>query len=370
MKKPKYIHEKIRQQIIDSLKNYKIGDKLPTDRELAKKYNVAFLTINKVVKELENDGYFTRQQGKGTFLVSKEKTVHRKGADKNGTALMAYPDHFSYEYWTRAHLAGEMAMKNAIGIIEFKQNEFTGMEQLLEIAESTEDLKGIMIDPVPGILTETIYKRLDSLGIPIIIFSHTDWVSCGKNIFSIVPDWFQSGYIRLNTLIDLGYQRVALLQNEPEGQDGGLMIAGIKKALKENGLKLKDLIRLSDHVCPWEDAKIAAYSLTEKLFDQYQPDAIIYDSAAGALSGIKYMFENNIKVPENVGVIAAGDLGGLEDFVCPTISTVHSPYLNEMKKAFDIIINPEDAVSHQIICQTELFLRDSLVNRKEMANIC
>lgn len=360
MKKPRYLHEQIRQQVIKSLESYHIGDKLPTDRDLAKKFNVAFLTINKVVKELEKDGYFTRQQGKGTFLVSKEKTVHRNGKDKNGTILMAYPDHFSYEYWLRTHIGGELAIKNAIGVIEFKQNEFTDLTQLLEIAENIDDLRGILIDPVPGILSQDIFKRLDALNIPVIIFSHTDWVSFSDNIFSIVPDWFQSGYLRAKTMFDFGYTDLAYIENEPEGQDGGQMISGIKKALKEQGLKFKDLIRVKGHVRPWQDSCEAAYYLTRELFQKDKPNGIIYDSAAGALAGIQYLLESNIKIPEDVGIIANGYLGGLENHIYPSISTVISPIRNEMEKAFNIILKPEDAITHQIICQTELQIRGSL----------
>ena len=52
------------------------GDKIPTEVELGKIYNVSRITIRKTVEELCKLGYLEKKQGKGTFVKSPK--IHRK----------------------------------------------------------------------------------------------------------------------------------------------------------------------------------------------------------------------------------------------------------------------------------------------------
>ena len=47
---------------------YTAGDKIPSEIELARQFDVSRLTVNTAVKELANSGIVERVQGKGTFV--------------------------------------------------------------------------------------------------------------------------------------------------------------------------------------------------------------------------------------------------------------------------------------------------------------
>ena len=64
---------------------YKSGDKLPTERELAKSYGVSRTTISTVYTILQDEGFIVTQQGKGTYvkygikggeLPSRKEKIH------------------------------------------------------------------------------------------------------------------------------------------------------------------------------------------------------------------------------------------------------------------------------------------------------
>lgn len=361
MEKPKYLHERIRERVIESLRDYRIGDRLPSDRELARRFGAAFLTVNKVVSELEREGFFVRRQGKGTFLVSREKSVHREGRVRNGEILIGYPDYFSSEYWTRVHTSGELAMKSGTRLVEFKQNEHSGMEKFLETASELRDLRGVMIDPVPGILTGEIFRELRTLKVPVVIFTALPANRVSGNIYSVVPDWFDIARLRVRTLWDAGYRRLASISNEPGGQDNGRTTAGIKQALKECGLRYKDLIRVSGHVKPWQNSCQAGYGLTRDLFRKSFADGLIYDSAAGALGGVKYLLERGYGIPDTIGIVSGGYLGGgLEEFAYPGISTVSSSIPYEVEKAFEIILKGGRPQGNTFTCPSVVSYRGSI----------
>lgn len=69
-------------QLKDILKNkihtgeYKENTKIPTEPELTESYGVSRITVRRAVKELVEEGYLVKKQGKGTF-VSRHK-VFRK----------------------------------------------------------------------------------------------------------------------------------------------------------------------------------------------------------------------------------------------------------------------------------------------------
>ncbi len=82
MKLEKTSHQPLYQQLMDELKMlihtgvYKYGEKIPTEPELAQKYEVSRITVRRTIEELCSQGYLVKQQGKGTFVETPK--IYRK----------------------------------------------------------------------------------------------------------------------------------------------------------------------------------------------------------------------------------------------------------------------------------------------------
>lgn len=61
------IKNSIRSDILQ--KKYLIGDKIPSERDLAKHYNVTRVTLQKAMLALEQDGFIEKIHGKGMFVA-------------------------------------------------------------------------------------------------------------------------------------------------------------------------------------------------------------------------------------------------------------------------------------------------------------
>lgn len=59
----------------------KPGDKIPTQAELAERYQVARMTVRQALTELTNDGLIFAQQGRGTIVRERRPVVYRPGAE-------------------------------------------------------------------------------------------------------------------------------------------------------------------------------------------------------------------------------------------------------------------------------------------------
>jgi DNA-binding GntR family transcriptional regulator len=69
-------YEKIQQYVLNKIKSgeYRVGDRIPSENELAQLFSVSRLTANKAIKEMSLMGILERTRGKGTF-VSSEQSV-------------------------------------------------------------------------------------------------------------------------------------------------------------------------------------------------------------------------------------------------------------------------------------------------------
>jgi GntR family transcriptional regulator len=70
---PKYVllMERIKQKIEDG--DYKPGDKIPSEREMAAQYSINRMAVKNAINKLQEEGYLKSIHGKGTFVVKTMK---------------------------------------------------------------------------------------------------------------------------------------------------------------------------------------------------------------------------------------------------------------------------------------------------------
>lgn len=66
----------IYNDLVDKIRRdeYSIGDLLPSESELENMYNISRTPVRQALKQLENDGYIYRLQGKGSFVSNSNPT--------------------------------------------------------------------------------------------------------------------------------------------------------------------------------------------------------------------------------------------------------------------------------------------------------
>ena len=67
------IYEEIREKIEE--RGYRVGDRLPSEKELSEQYHVSRITSKKAVELLAEEGLVTRIPGKGTFVIERRSSV-------------------------------------------------------------------------------------------------------------------------------------------------------------------------------------------------------------------------------------------------------------------------------------------------------
>lgn len=73
----KPIYEQIKEQIKEKIlsNELKVGELLPSIRNLAKDLRISVITVKNAYEKLENEGYVETMPGKGVYIANKNKEI-------------------------------------------------------------------------------------------------------------------------------------------------------------------------------------------------------------------------------------------------------------------------------------------------------
>lgn len=356
-------HRKLKDKLISLIGTASINDKLPPERKLAEKYQVCRATVNKVMVELEKEGYVIRRVGKGTFIAPRDKAVvsaFDNSPRTSGNIVVAYPDFFSYLLWERVHYAELHGLRNNINIINVKLQPESTMQSIVKIIENTPDILGVVLLKSTDSIPKATFNKLDSFGLPVVITGSQSPNGIFRNIYSVKNDHYQSGYLKMHHLLEKGHRDIGLVPNEPATVVSNEHLKGVKQALYDHGMRWKDVFLPGTRPVFWDDPLQAGYEQTRYLLDKYDLTALLYDTIRGTFGGLRAIYEAKLKCPDDISVITALTHFGMEKMTSPALSTVVTDNEEVIKTAFDIILNNNATTNKNYIIDVKLIERESV----------
>ncbi len=166
---------------------------------------------------------------------------------------------------------------------------------------------------------ESLFLHLENRGIPVIVVMNNNYQS---KFYSVCVDNFQGAYEGTTHLINLGHRKILFM--DYHRQDLPLLSSdrfiGFKKALDENGIDFPDSYKVfynSNNTDQCRD------DLAELFNNDNQPTAIfcLDDDIAGRTMQI--LNHLGLKVPEDVSIMAPGDVLDYSMPYIPQITTMH-----------------------------------------------
>lgn len=198
------------------------------------------------------------------------------------------------------------------------------------------------------------FKDIVNSGTPIVMFDRVaEGIVCDK----VIVDDFESSFDATQHLIKLGGKKIALLSTIGNLSVGQLRVAGYKKALEENKIKIEDNLLLIENDIESFDTKLASLLQNEKV------DAVFALDEHASTMAMKLAIKKGIKIPEQLNIIGFAD-GVWSKRLTPSLSTVsqHAPEIGA--KAAELLINKlntkDEFYQHQtVVIKTELRQRES-----------
>lgn len=221
----KIMYEQIHDDIIKDIQNgvYLEKDILPSEKELAAKYNVSRITTGKAMSLLVEEGIVERVRGKGTFvcddvkrvLNGDEKNKHHDGNHNTEFNMIGViVDAFDLEFGTHLLKGIEReCYKNNMGM--FLRCTYGSVEAENEAIQTalTCGCKGLILVTVQGETYSEMLLKLALDHVPIVL---ADRELKGLGIPCIKTDNYKATWELLDALVKQGHKKICLVNHAYE----------------------------------------------------------------------------------------------------------------------------------------------------------
>ena len=291
----------------------KPGDKLPSESEMIAHYKIGRLTVREALKQLVNDGYVDKVQGKGTFC----KNFSEKKATINIDVLLDMSDTYFIPNYVKSISEG-LTKNNANFIIsDTRDSDMEICSLIMKIIEKGSS--GVILQPSHGLeCTYTkiyeSFRDLQDAGIPyIMIDSYYENI----NASYLVVDEIKGGRMAFDYFKKLNHKNLAVVY-VGKYKDSMLRLNGFIERSKMLGNDQDINMILIDYEKEFD------HSIKQIMRGSNAPTAIFCYNDETAINCMKKLRELNIHVPEQVSILGFDDSLIAKNSV-PPLSTIAHP---------------------------------------------
>ncbi len=337
------------------LQNLEEGTELPTQAELAQKFNTTRMTVSQAYRHLSYNGAITRIRGKGTY-VSKSGRREKSRAGITEAWGLVIPRVTSYATSSIAHGIMDVADTKGYLIILCSYNydperEMAHIQRLVSIG-----VDGLIIRP--GVYEKpplSVYQMVSDRGIPMVFLNEAP-----VDAPLIATDHHRAGYMCANHLLGIGRKRLLYCGFE-KVLACSLDIRGVEHACRELESRFsRDDVILRGRMYSAPEIR---EPLREYLRTHGAPDGIICYNDLVASEVYKEVTDHGLHVPDQVALICCEDGPyAVNNPGCPISGAVFPKYdqgFTAGMMLFDLIEEGVITGSKTILMEPKLALRES-----------
>ena len=306
-----------------------------TLKQIAKELDVSISTVSKSLRNSPEIGEETRLK-----VQAFAKFYHYKPNNfalslknrKTKTIGIIIPEIVHHFFSTVINGIEQIANENGYSVVICLSNDSFDKEVLNMELLANGSIDGFIM----SLSKETQFKgdfhhitEVISQGMPVVMFDRvTNEVLCDK----VIIDDKQAAYEAVQSLIDKGRKKIALVTTVDYVSVGKLRTDGYTKALLDNGLTFdENLIIKIENIDTCE-------IIISKLLEDKAIDAVFAVNEIFAVTCIKTANKIGLNVPKDLAVIAFTD-GMISKYSTPTITTVSQSGVKMGNRAAKIIID-------------------------------
>jgi len=341
---PAYLQ--VRRHLLDLIEQgqFKTGDQIPGEPDLARMVGVSRMTANRAILSLVDAGWLVRERGRGTFVSSPPKLPGRVVVGFRHDAGHSKDDYyFGPLYWGIHDVLTEQGL--AVEVARFTDGS------LLSLG----DISGmIAISPSQRDLSELVALQQNGVAVMAIGASWT-----GQPMSFVDSDNVLGASVAVNHLADLGHRRILFVGAEPNDSNTIDRVRGFTTAMKSRQLDFRAEDVVVTEFAEGFDRNLKQW-LRTVLTQPDGPTAIFAAGAKIALQLVSKATRLGLRIPTDLSLVAYDDPEFLQ-LSYPPITTIAQP-LSQMARAatlrlLDEIRNPQPPTTK--IFDPELILRST-----------
>jgi GntR family transcriptional regulator of arabinose operon len=323
---PKY--QRVKRQLMREIESGKFpaGSAFPSEYQLLELFDVSRPTLIRSLQELVNEGYLTRQRGKGTFVTNRQNVDLPTLANSNSTHTTPFTVFISEDVASLSGPAREIQLRILRGIQDALGQSYNGsairQTQRNHIDKHT---RAFLEDTPPGsalLIEPSCFVALKQLLIERgweiwSINEKTDDTHC------VYIDQQHAGYLATRYLIDAGRTKIALLNGPCEAYWGfEARKQGYLQALADANLKAD--IRLMPEMAHSIDSEAGRAMMRQLLDSKIDIDGVIGASDSKAMGAMAHAQERRIEISSKIMFVSIDNT--LANQADPPLAAVAMPF--------------------------------------------
>ncbi|WP_129728842.1 GntR family transcriptional regulator [Ectobacillus funiculus] len=359
----------------------KPGEKIYSENELVKMFNVSRHTIRQAVGDLVHQGWLYREQGAGTFCSNKiqqngqphiQENEQQQPTNGNGKNIGVITTYIS-DYIFPSIIKGIESYLTSHGYsLSFActDNDIEKEKQCLQTMLSR-NIDGLIVEPTKSSSYNpnmNYYLELEQNHIPYLMINQ---VYPQLNPPHIIVNDENGGFIATEHLIKLGHERIIGLFKADDLQ-GSNRMQGFIRAFRENNISL-----FPEMIITYATGKHELERMLEKLKELFvspktTPTGIVCYNDQVALAVLHLLRDLDLKVPDDISIVGYDDSYLAEASEVKLTSVAHPKTQMGIEAAKWIVAAVEkessEAIPQQsIVYEPELIIRNSTsVPNKEL----
>lgn len=339
--------------------------RMPTIAELMQRFRASQSPVSRAVHDLEREGVLYCRRGMG--IVSRSDaapvTVQPKTGTKScGNIAFFSVDYFANTIWEMEHTLNAYANQLAFTMNNFRLQRDSDRSALIREAAELGDLRGVVLMSSADRLEGKLLEQLGELPCPAVILdSYFNYDAVPENVSVLMPDARRNGENYAKLFHAKGHRHIGFVRSAPDGTIPQLMIAGLAETAAELGM---EFTVFSSAIKSWESSCNAGRSITRNAIDAIRANRItglIYNGATSTVAGRRVLWENGIRVPDEVSLLAHGNDSRLDDCI-PAISSSRTDFTAMSRDALDIIAGNLPRQPQKLYMAT-IIERESILSR-------
>ncbi len=297
MAKYQVLAEALQQKIIEGILSP--GNKLPSEYELQKEFQVSRQTVRNALEVLEKQGFVRGRQGSGTYVLDREAEERKKS--RRIAVVTTYVDNYIFPKIIQG-IESVLAKEGFQVQIAFTGNHIWREEAVLkDLLE--QDLRGIIIETTKSALPNPnlpLYRRLQEKGVPVL-FINSRYPELDCPAVSLHDE--AAGRLAAQCLLEYGHEKIGGFFKLDDGQ-GIRRYQGFVEALRDGGIR-----PLEENIL-WFDTEDALDfgCMAERIVKRLGAcTGILCYNDSTAFEVIEILKRHGISVPEDISVVSVDD---------------------------------------------------------------
>lgn len=207
-----YKFQRLRETIREAITTGEFSEKLPGERELARKFGVNAKTISKALTDLGTEGLLIRHVGRGTFVAGQDRA--NRGASATAQFVMLAPSDMDPSLLGSMFDMARSRMESAGHHLALKRVVLDGNGEIPERCLSVSrlrDLAGLAVLSVAP--NSALLADLHRRHVPFVLCNSANALIKSN---AVVADYARGGFELTEHLLLLGHQRIRLVVDQED----------------------------------------------------------------------------------------------------------------------------------------------------------